>query len=208
MMENETYQGKEVKLCADGKYRWVYEMPLLKNPTIFLSLLKAMVVAVVIILLFLVVVSAFRGDLDGERFLSYLKITGLGMAVFLGLAVVTMLVLAILYHGKYVVLFVMDDKQVDHIQMPRQVEKNQVVGMINVLVGAVAMNPTEVGIGLLSGSNIGDTSYFKKVRRVKSYRRSNLIQVNQRLLRNQVYVPDEDFDFVYEYIKSHCPNLK
>ncbi|MBP5572814.1 MAG: hypothetical protein J6X40_01440 [Bacteroidales bacterium] len=199
---------KEIRLCADGKYRWVYELHVLKNPTMFLNLLKAMAFAMVVIFLLLVLVDAFRGELDGQRFLDTLKFSCLGMVVFLVLDVLTMLVAAVIYHGKYVVLFEMDDKMVNHIQMPRQVEKNQVVGMINVLVGAVTLNPTEVGVGLMAGSSIASATEYAKVRRVKAFRRRNLIQVNQRLFRNQIYVPDEDFDFVYDYIVSHCPNLK
>ena len=207
-MPNELTMEKEIRLCADGKYRWVYELHLLKNPTMFLNLLKAMAISVVVIFLVLVLVNAFRGDLDGQQLLVILQESALGMAIFLVLDVLTMLVAAVIYHGKYVVLFEMDDKTVNHIQMPRQVEKNQVVGMINVLVGAVTLNPTEVGVGLMAGSSIASASEFAKVRRVKAFRKRNLIQVNQRLFRNQVYVPDEDFDFVYEYIVSHCPNLK
>ena len=34
------YVGTRVRLCEDGKYRWTYEMNMLKNPAIFLVLLK------------------------------------------------------------------------------------------------------------------------------------------------------------------------
>ena len=48
-VESKTYQGKEVRLCSDGKYRWVYEMNLLKNPTIFFTVLKVMMISVGIV---------------------------------------------------------------------------------------------------------------------------------------------------------------
>lgn len=31
--------GDRVTRCGDGKYRWVYEYPMLKNPTILLTTL-------------------------------------------------------------------------------------------------------------------------------------------------------------------------
>ena len=34
------YRGREVQLCTDGKYRWVYEMNMLTNPVIFLTVFK------------------------------------------------------------------------------------------------------------------------------------------------------------------------
>lgn len=36
----------------------------------------------------------------------------------------------------------------------------------------------------------------------------NLIKVNQLLDRNQVYVPDEDYDFVLSFLRDHCPGAK
>lgn len=49
---------------------------------------------------------------------------------------------------------------------------------------------------------------FQRVRRVVARPRLHLIKVNERLEKNQVYVPREDFDFVLDFIRSHCPNLK
>ena len=51
-------------------------------------------------------------------------------------------------------------------------------------------------------------SDFSKTRKVKSYPRRNLIKVNGLLSRNQVYAMSEDFEFVKDYIISHCENLK
>ena len=31
---------KQIELCADGKYRWIYEFNMLKNPTIFFTVLN------------------------------------------------------------------------------------------------------------------------------------------------------------------------
>ena len=45
-VESKSYQGKEVRLCSDGKYRWVYEMNMLKNPTIFFTVLKVMMISI------------------------------------------------------------------------------------------------------------------------------------------------------------------
>jgi hypothetical protein len=36
----------------------------------------------------------------------------------------------------------------------------------------------------------------------------HVIKVNQLFEHNQVYVRKEDFDFVYNYIKSRCPKAK
>ena len=201
------YQGKEVRLCQDGKYRWVYEMNLLKNPTVFLTTLKVMVIAVGVVGLFMLVLAAFQGDLDLEWCWFWLKLMGIMLGIFIILTVVSMLITAAIL-GKYVVLYEMDEDQVKCIQMPKTVKKAEVIGLITVLVGLAAKNPTTIGAGMLSASRSTSTSVFSNVRRVKTRRRMNLIKVNQLLFKNQVYVPDEDYDFVYHYIKSHCPKAK
>ena len=207
-LENKTYQGKEVRLCNDGKYRWVYEMHLLKNPTIFLTVLKVMMISVGIVWLFGMIITVFQGDMNLEWFLFWLKMIGVVLGVFVGLAIISILIMAAILGGKYVVLFEMDEQEVVHIQMPRQVKKAEVVGLITALVGLAAKKPTTIGAGMLAASKSKSTSVLANVRNVKARRWRNLIKVNQLLNKNQVYVAEEDFDFVYNFIKAHCPNVR
>ena len=204
-VESKTYQGKEVRLCNDGKYRWAYEMNLLKNPTIFLTVLKVMMISIGIVWLFGLIIGL--GDMDLDYFLFWTKLSGIMLGVFVVLTIIGVLITAAVL-GKYVVLFEMDEMGVTHIQMPRQVKKAEVIGLITVLVGAMAKSPTTMGAGMLAASKTKSTSVFANVRRVKARRRLNLIKVNQLFDKNQVYVPDEDFDFVYDFIKSRCTNAK
>ena len=204
-VESKTYQGKEVRLCSDGKYRWVYEMNLLKNPTIFLTVLKVMMISVGIVWLFGLVIGL--GNMSLDYFLFWTKLSGIMIGIFVVLTIIGVLITAAVL-GKYVVLFEMDEKGVTHIQMPRQVKKAEVIGLITALVGAMAKSPTTIGAGVLATAKTKSTSEFVNVRRVKARRRFNLIKVNQLLDKNQVYVADEDFDFVYNFIKSRCINAK
>ncbi len=203
--ENKSYQGKEVRLCSDGKYRWVYEMNMLKNPTIFFTVLKVMMISLGIVWLFGLVIGI--GNMSLDYFLFWTKLTGIMIGIFFVLTIIGVLITAAVL-GKYVVLFEMDEKEVTHIQMPRQVKKAEVIGLITALVGAMAKSPTTIGAGVLATAKTKSTSEFVNVRRVKARRRFNLIKVNQLFDKNQVYVADEDFDFVYNYIKSHCINAK
>lgn len=204
-VESKTYQGKEVRLCSDGKYRWVYEMNLLKNPTIFFTVLKVMMISIAIVWLFGLIIGL--GDMDLDYYLFWTKLSGIMLGVFVVLTIIGVLITAVIL-GKYVVLFEMDEKEVTHIQMPRQVKKAEAIGLITALVGAMAKNPTTIGTGMLAASKTKSTSVFANVRRVKARRRLNLIKVNQLLDKNQVYVSDEDFDFVYDFIKSRCTKAK
>ena len=65
-VEDIRYEGTEVRLCKDGKYRWKYEMNMLTNPMIFLTVLK--VFGGVVIGLFLVFgffLYVIHGDWEG-----------------------------------------------------------------------------------------------------------------------------------------------
>ena len=206
VVDNE-YQGKEIRLCEDGKYRWVYELPILRNPTIFLTVFKVMVLVVGVVWLFMVLIFAFQGDLNKEMFMFTLKMLGIMMAIFMGLMIISILVLAAIYGGRYVFLFEMDENGVTQNLMPRQYKKAQAIALITTIVGLLAKNPTTVGAGLISARS-SSTSEFAYVRRVKPHRWRHTINVNQLLNKNQVYVSDEDFDFVYNYIKSRCVRAK
>ena len=144
------YENKEVKLCEDGKYRWVYEMNMITNPTIFLTVFKIFFWIILIMwAVFGLILYVFPGDWEG--------LWGMTKAA---------------------------------------------------LVGMASGRPTAAGAGLLAASKNSSTSEFKLVKRVKAHRRLHVIKVNQLLNKNQVYVPDGDFDFVYDYIKSRCVNAR
>ena len=205
METDNSYRGKDVLLCNDGKYRWVYEMNMLTNPTIFLTVFKIFFWIILIgWLVFGLFLYLIRGDVAG-----FLAMGKAMLIVLAGMAVLTalgVLGLAALYGGKYVVLFEMDEKEVKHIQLPRQVKKAEALGLITALVGLAAKRPTTAGAGLLAAGKTSTTSVYSQVRRVVARRAFHLIKVDQPLNHNQIYVPDEDFDFVYDYIKSRCKN--
>jgi len=201
------YENKEVKLCEDGKYRWVYEMNMITNPTIFLTVLKVfwgIIIGMWAVFGFFLYV--IHGDWDGLLGMTRAMLVVLG--IFTVLTMLGVLLLAAIYGGKYVVLFEMDEHEVKHIQLPRQVKKAEALGLLTALVAIAAKRPAAAGAGLLSTTKTSSVSEFAKVRRVKAYRRLHLIKVNQLLEKNQVYVPDGDFDFVLDWIKTRCVNAK
>lgn len=208
MMKEGAPVSENIFLCEDGKYRWVYEMPILKNPTIFIMVWKILFFIILGIFAFTFIFDLIDGNLTGETALNTLKFFGyfvLGMTVLLGIA---MLLYAAIMGGKYVVMFEMDSDGVNHKQMPKQVKKAQAIGIITALAGIAARNVTTVGVGINAAARSEMYSRFIKVRKVKAYPRRDLIKVNQLLTKNQVYAEKEDFDFVYNYILDHTPNRK
>lgn len=201
------YQGKEVRLCSDGKYRWLYEMNMVTNPTIFLTVFKIFFWIILIgWAVFGFFLYAIHGDWKG--LLDMGKAMLLVLAGFAVLTLLGVLLLAAYYGGKYKVLFEMDEKGIKHIQLPAQAAQAKKMGLLTFFFGMATKKPTTAGAGMLSASKQASISQFDKVRRVSARRFLHLIKVNELLERNQVYVTDEDFDFVYEYIKTRCVNAK
>ena len=197
-----------VKLYPDGKYRWVYEVPMLKNPSILIDVYKVLGISFGIVWLFTVLII---GCEEGHTLENLWGITSgflVLMGVFLVIGCIAYFIVAWCYDWKYVVLFTLDERQVVHQQMPRQVKKATVLGALTAMVGGAAGKPGVVGSGLLAASRSTLTSDFVDVTRLIPCRCNNLIKVNQLLSKNRVFVPDEDFDFVYNYLCQHCPRAK
>ena len=130
------------------------------------------------------------------------------MLVFAVIGYVAYVIVAWTYGWKYVVLFTLDEKEVVHQQMPHQRKKAKVLGALTALRVSAAGKPGVVGSGILASSRSTSTSVLANVKRIKARRRQNLIKVNQLLNKNRIFVPDEDFDFVYDFLCQHCPNAK
>ena len=53
---------KQIELCADGKYRWIYEFNMLKNPTIFFTVLNIFGVLILVQVFLMVILGLKDGD--------------------------------------------------------------------------------------------------------------------------------------------------
>lgn len=204
----ETPADSRVKLYPDGKYRWVYEVPMLKNPTILFDVYKVLGISFGIVWLFNVLLISCEDGLNLRNLWSFTSGFLILMLVFLVIGYLAYFIVAWYYGWKYIVLFTLDEKEVVHQMMPRQMEKAKVLGALTALVGSVAGKPGVMGAGVLAASRSTSTSVLANVARLVPRRRLHLIKVNQLLNKNRVFVPDEDFDFVYNFLCQHCPKAK
>ena len=193
----------------DGVYRWTYEFDMLRNPSIFITVVKVMGLSCGIVYLVAVIVGLIGRDIASwvdlwETTRMYLIIAG----VVLVMTVIGYLIVAAMYGWKYQVMFEMTDEYVRHIQMPKQFTKAEALGLLTTLAGAAAGKPFMAGLGTSVATKQTSTSEFSKVTNVKVRRRRHTIYVNQLLEKNQVYVEDADFEFVKEFIASRCVNAK
>ena len=192
-----------------GTYRWVYEFNLLTNPTILLTVVKVflgIIAALVVLGVVLTIPDLVQGYADAEDVLGVFRSGGIMALLFIVLTIVGYAIYALINGGKYCVLFTMDDEGVTHEQLPREFKKAQVVASLNVLAGLAGGNFSQTGMGILAAAHDSTVSTFANVRSVKGSRALRVIKVNEPLAKNQVYVEPADYDFVFGFIRDHCPN--
>ena len=98
-------------------------MSLFKNPTVIVMIWKIFFFVILGIFLFMLVLDLINEDLDGERLIGTLSFFGIfliGMTVIVG---ISYLIYAAVMGGKYIVMFEMDEKGVNHMQLPKQAKK-------------------------------------------------------------------------------------
>lgn len=205
-VESEDYDGKEVKLCTDGKYHWTYPLNMYKNPTIFFTVCK--IFGILGGIMFVLLNFGLFTDGDWDTFFGNLKYWGIAIIVFLAIALLSYLIVAGMYHGKYIVRFTMDEEHLLHDQIPSQKKNARIIGGALAGAGVLKGNPGRTGQGMMVASHTSLESNFANVRRIKAYRRQCTIKVNAPFSKNQVYTTREDFDFVLDFIRKHCPKAK
>lgn len=198
----------QVRMYPDGKYHWLYDLHMLKNPAVLFEVFRVFAISIGIIGVFMFVIISCEDGVNLDSTVTILKIVGVMAAIFLGLCLIGYPLYAALLGWKYTVHFTMDEKGVVHQQTKRPEDVAKKIGCLTVLVGLLARRPGVAGAGMLAASRTEMSTEFGAVRKVKAVRWMHLIRVNETLCRNQVYVDDADFDFVYNFICRHCQNAK
>lgn len=194
-----------ITLSDDGKYRWVYEMNLFKNPTIFLLVWK--IFFFIFLGIFAVVIIADAANWGWAHaagnlpFLGYFLI-GMTVVIALGYSLY-----AAIMGGKYIVEFEMDGRGVSHKQTASQAKKAKNLGRATMIAGAATGRIGTVGVGM-NAQRTEMYSEFARVKKVKAYPKRHLIKLSEFIEHNQVYAADADFEFVKNFIVTHCPNIK
>jgi hypothetical protein len=181
---------------------------MLTNYSILFDVWKVLGISMGILVLLFVVIAFFDGDWDVDMLIGMASTLGIVALVMLVLGLIGYFVYAAISGWKYAVLFIMDEKEVVHQQMPNTVKKGQLIGALTILAGFASGRPGAVGTGVLAQSRLSMSSTLAHVERLISCRKMNLIKVNERFEKNRVYVNTEDFDFVYDFLLTHCTHLK
>ena len=197
--------GGHVSGGENGKYRWVYELPMMKSFFLLFEVWKVLALSALAVALFMAIVALFQGNgMDGVIFSVEMGALVLGILAVLSLPAYYIVTKA--NNGKYTVLFEMDEEGIDHIQI--KTDKAKALDLLTIGVGLAGGSRSAVSAGALSATGGSLYSKFSKVKKIKAIRKNHLIRVNGTLIHNMVYADDEHFDWVYKYIVDHCPGAK
>lgn len=199
-------ENGRVQRCADGKFRWIYEFSLLRNPGILFTIMK--VLALCSCAPALIVTLSGLGDEGVEAFMSGAQVLGVLLLIMVPLSLLSYFILAALYGWKYIVLFEMDEKGVIHIQQDKQFKKAQGIAWINMFLGAAGNKSGMTGRGLALMTKNSTSSEFARVKKVTFKPSRNTIKLDQPFAHNQVYVDNADWEFVRDYIEKRCKSAK
>lgn len=188
-------------------YHWVYNLPMFKNFSILFTVLKAMgigmLITFAIILLILVKDGTPAADVRNLA-----GILALVWVIVQAVSFVCYLLVAALYGGTYVAMYVMDDKRIAQYQPADQADRERMIGTFSAAAGALGGNRGLMAGGLSIGGNLVVETPFKEIRSLKILPALNEIRVHSFLTWYTVYVNPEDFEYVAEFMESRSVNAK
>ena len=190
---------------ADGKYRWVYELPMKHSFFLLWEVWRVFGIIFGAIGLFMVITAIVSHD-SLRAFISSLLVLFAVCGFLLLLSIPAYWLVTKANNGKYTVLFEMDGHGVDHIQI--KTEKARALEILTMLGGRASRNPSVIGTGLIQAAGGSLYSSFADVKTIQAVPDQHLIRLNGRWKRNQIYADDEIFDEVYDFIKAHCINAQ
>ena len=193
-------ESKNVVLCQDGKYRWVYEVNLFKDFWVLGLIYKIFGGIILGLAVIFFIIELF----DSHNYMFVLQMFGIMCGIFLVLGILGYLIYAAIMGGKYCVVYTMDDAGILSEQQPKQAKKANIIADLLVLAGALSGNLTTIGIGLSSANKTSMYSAFKGVKKLKGVAEKGLIRMDARFNHDRAYCEQEDFNFVWNYVKSRC----
>ena len=208
-MNQSVYESKNITMCTDGKYRWVYELNLYKNPAIIKEVGRGILISLVIVLALIFGFEMIDGIGTFAEKLQYVaELAGILFAIMLVITILGYLLYSYMMGGTYCALFEMDENGICNKAQEKHIKKAELIGAITVIAGIASGRPGVAGTGMLASARTSMYTRFDSVKELEILPKQHLIRLNEKLSRNQVYAEDEDFAFVADFIATRCRNAK
>ena len=200
---------ENIYYCPDGKYRWIYELNILKNPVILITIWELFGGVILVQIIFSLILEAIDGNIS-SWFNEYVLSPGVitAPAILFGFSFIVFAVYGCVCGWKFIVLYEMDDNGVNHIQMPRHFDRSMALSWVTAMAGVGDSSFSTSGAGILAASKFVSTSNFEYVKTVIRKKGLHFIKVAEIFEKNRVFVDEADFEFVWEFITRQCPKAR
>lgn len=199
----ETRQASRLYRDDQGVYHWAYYLNMYKNFSMLRMILKAMGIGMFVI--GAIIVGALINS--GSRAFSTAEIIGfiiITVAIILAIVVGCYFLVAFIYGGMYISYFVMDDQKISHYQPTEQADKARLIALFSAAGGAATGNWGLTAASMTAGGNLIVEMKFDDIRSMTIVPSQGEIRVHSFLTWNTIYVNQEDFGIVSEYLRSKC----
>ncbi len=198
LSERVTRHGKE--------YRWLHDVSLWRDTILPMMLFKIILLAALFPASILLIIETLDGSfMQGLK--ASVQVYAIVAGILLGLFIIAWPLYILVSGGRYSILFEMDDKGIDHVQMPaRGVNRTDLLARAGFMAGLASGNPSAAGASLLALSRKRMHTSFGSVRKVIIYQRRHVIKLIARdMTRNLVYAQAEDFELIRDLVLERCP---
>ena len=191
-----------------GAYHWVYHLDMKKNPEPLRVVIKLIFGVTFAVALLVAVMLVLGSNGVGYSLMIFCAVGGGLGAVMALVAWCVWLVEGARRGWHYLYEYLMTEERVVVLQTPEEQAHSEKLAAASFVLSVVNGSPTLAAAGTAALAGVRVDSVYKDVRKVIAVRRHDLIKVNNRLMHNVVYADARQYDFVWSYITSHCPNAK
>ena len=204
---NSKYDTTAVVQDENGKYHWIYTYSMWENYSMLRPVLIGLGISFLVILVIILAALHQSGRDTGYLAKVFLLYLGIVLVILL-ITVLSYALVAAFYGGKYVSLYEMDSEGLSHYQPSSQADKERAIGLFAAAAGFLGGNAGTTIAGLTAGSRLVVRAEFSKVKSLKIVADKEEIRVHSFMTWHTVHVPRESFEFVADYMTSHCVNAK
>lgn len=189
-----------------GAYHWVYHLDMKRNPVLLLVLLKIMVYICGGMAVFMFFATWLNHNTFAEAVKAFaIVFFGIGGSLAL-VTYISWLIIMKIHGGNYTVEHLMTEDRIEHLQTQEEQEQSKKVKAMVFVLGMLSDDPGAVGLAM--GGQEEMTSRYADVKKIIASPRHDLIKVNNVLQHNHIYAYPHQYEFVWNYITSHCPSAK
>lgn len=188
----------------DGNIRWEYHLDMIRNPYILSMLTKLMFFGTFIFgLIFAVAFGSDAGSFGDAVVLFFAIFLGFGAGISLLIAIVYFIMLGI-GGSFYTVEYLMTQEYINFLLVgsDKGEKHRKRVHEWLTIVYLLSRGHSDALVDFEPNKHM--ISEYKDVRKVTPDREHNLIKLKHRVFTNRIYVAPHQYDFVLNYLTTHC----